>query len=207
MSFDSLPIFHSPTRLLVMLSGSGTTLMNLLKHIEQGTLHATIPLVLASRECLGAQRARDAGIETHIHTNPIDPDWLDALCDEQNIDLVILAGYLKLLPITDRLAHRVINIHPALLPDFGGRGMHGGRVHQAVVEAAQRGEVHESGCTVHFADEHYDTGSIILQRRCPVHDTDCAHTLGDRVFQLECQAYPQAINLLIQRNAQANQGE
>jgi phosphoribosylglycinamide formyltransferase-1 len=95
----------------------------------------------------------------------------------------------------------VINIHPALLPDFGGKGMHGRHVHEAVVDAAKRGEVRESGCTVHFADEAYDTGSVILQLRCPVEAGDTPDELAARVFELECEAYPEAIKMLIERNA------
>ncbi len=207
MSFDTLAKFHSPMRMMVMLSGSGTTLMNLIEHIAEGKLAATIPVVVASKECLGAQKSRDAGIQTHVHSGRIANDVLDALCDEHEIDLVVLAGYLKLLAMTDRVRHRVINIHPALLPDFGGQGMHGQKVHQAVVEAYQRGEVHESGCTVHFADDQYDTGSIILQSRCEIKDNDCAQSLGDRVMLLERQAFPKAIKLLIDRNAQAHSNE
>ena len=207
MSFEDLPKFHSPIRLAVLLSGSGTTLENLNAHIASGDLDATIPLVIASKECLGAQKARDAGIETHVHTNTLKPEMLDALIEKHEIDLVILAGYLKLVPITDRVRDRVVNIHPALLPDFGGKGMHGSNVHRAVVEAAQRGEVSESGCTVHFADEHYDTGSTIIQLRCEVRGTDSASELGARVFEVECRAYPLAIQLLIDRNAKAHLNE
>ncbi len=201
MSYDDLPQFHSPTRLAVLLSGSGRTLDNLLAHIEQGQLDATIPVVIASRACLGAQKARDAGIETHVHAGQLDPEWLDALCDSHEIDLVVLAGYLRLVPISARTRHRVINIHPALLPDFGGKGMHGHHVHEAVIEAAGRGQVSESGCTVHFADEQYDTGSVILQLRCPVRPGDSPDELASRVFGLECKAYPQALKMLIERNA------
>lgn len=200
MSFDDLPRFHEPARLGVMLSGSGRTLVNLIEQIESGSLDATIPVVIASKECLGADKARSAGIETHVHDTRLDPDWLDSVCDAHEIDLIVLAGYLKLVPITDRVRNRVINIHPALLPDFGGKGMHGHHVHEAVIKAAKRGEVSESGCTVHFADEAYDTGSVIVQKRCPVHDTDTADELADRVFALECEAYPEAIKLLIERN-------
>jgi len=203
----NLSKFHSPMRMMVMLSGSGTTLVNLIEHIAEGKLAATIPVVVASKECLGAQWARDAGIQTHVHSGRIAGDVLDSLCDEHEIDLVVLAGYLKLLPMTDRVRHRVINIHPALLPDFGGKGMHGQRVHEAVVEAYQRGEVSESGCTVHFADDQYDTGSTVLQSRCAIEDNDCVQSLGDRVIMLERQAYPKAINLLIERNAQAYSNE
>jgi len=208
MSFDALPRFHTPMRLMVMLSGSGTTLDNLIAHIESNELNATIPVLVASRECLGAQKARDSGIETHIQPakqSPADAGaMLDELCDQHAIDLVVLAGYLKLVPITDRVRHRVVNIHPSLLPSFGGKGMHGMRVHQAVVNAAQRGEVSDSGCTVHFAADEYDTGSTIVQLCCPVEPADDAQALASRVFELECRAYPLALKKLIERNALCN---
>jgi len=200
VSFDELSMFHSPVRLGVMLSGSGRTLDNLMSRIDSGELDATIPVVIASKECLGAQKARDAGIETHVHGKRVQPEWLDSICETHEIDLIVLAGYLKLVPITDRVRHRVINIHPALLPSFGGKGMHGHHVHAAVIDAAQRGELSESGCTVHFADEQYDTGSVIVQKRCPVHASDTPDDLAARVFELECAAYPEAIKLLIERN-------
>ena len=202
MSFDDLPKFHTPTRLAVMLSGSGRTLDNLLEHIKRGDLEAVIPVVIASKECLGAKKARDAGIETHVQSGKLESDWLCEVCEQRDIDLIVLAGYLKLVPISDRERYRVINIHPALLPDFGGNGMHGHHVHEAVIEAANRGEVCESGCTVHFADDQYDTGSVILQRRCPVHSDDSPDQLAARVFELECEAYPQALKMLIERNAE-----
>lgn len=204
MSYNDLPKFHAPARLAVLLSGSGRTLDNLLDQIAREQLHAAIPVVIASRECLGVEKARGAGIETHVHTGTLDAAWLDALCERHAIDLVVLAGYLKLVPITDCLRHRVINIHPALLPSFGGKGMHGHHVHEAVIEAAKRGEVRESGCTVHFADDEYDTGSVIVQLRCPVHPSDTPEDLAARVFALECRAYPQALKLLIERNARAS---
>lgn len=207
MSTDELSKFRTPARLAVLLSGSGSTLDNLIKYINQGSLDAVIPVVIASRECLGAQKARDRGIETHVHSGLLADEVLEDLCEKHGIDLVVLAGYLKLVPITDRVRGRVINIHPALLPDFGGKGMHGHKVHRAVLDAATRGDVRESGCTVHFADEQYDTGSIILQKRCPVSITDSVQDLSERVFELECRAYPEAINLLISRNALAHRNE
>jgi phosphoribosylglycinamide formyltransferase-1 len=107
-------------------------------------------------------------------------------------DLVCLAGFLSLLRIPDHYAHQVINIHPALLPAFGGKGMYGRRVHQAVLDAGCK----VSGCTVHFADQTYDTGPIIAQRTCPVHDDDTSESLAARVFEQECIAYPHAISLI-----------
>ena len=108
-----------------------------------------------------------------------------------NVDLVCLAGWLCLLEIPPKYQGRVMNIHPALLPSFGGKGMFGARVHQAVLDHGCK----MSGCTVHFVDAGYDTGPIIIQRTCPVLDDDTAETLAHRVFEEEKIAYPQAIRL------------
>lgn len=182
-------------RLGVLLSGSGRTLLNLDEAIKGGRLHASIPLVVASRECLGAERARALGITTEVIKGNLSPERLIGLVRTHRIDLVVLAGYLKLLPIPDELRGRVVNIHPALLPEFGGAGMYGHHVHEAVIRAGRK----ESGCTVHFCDPEYDRGGIILQRRCPVLEGDTAETLAARVFELECEAYPAALELLIVR--------
>jgi phosphoribosylglycinamide formyltransferase-1 len=103
--------------------------------------------------------------------------------------LVCLAGWLHLLPIPDDFRQRVLNIHPSLLPSFGGKGMYGHHVHEAVL----RSGVTESGCTIHFADDTYDTGPIVLQKRVPVLVGDTPETLAARVFAAECEAYPEAI--------------
>jgi phosphoribosylglycinamide formyltransferase 1 len=108
--------------------------------------------------------------------------------------LVCLAGFLQLLPIADDFLGRVMNVHPALLPAFGGKGYHGLRVHEAALEAG----VKVSGCTVHFADNEYDHGPIILQRVVPVEEDDTPESLQARVFAQECEAYPEAITLFAQ---------
>lgn len=183
--------------LAVLLSGGGRSLENLIEHIDRGELDARIAVVVGSRECLGVEKAKKAGIPAVVFDGGISAEDLDRAWDAYSIDWVILAGYLKLVPITDLVRGRVINIHPALLPDFGGKGMHGMRVHRAVVEAARRGEVSETGCTVHFADEAFDRGTIIEQRRCPVSWEDTAEDVADRVFALECACLPSAIGRVI----------
>ena len=183
--------------LAVLLSGGGRSLENLIEHIERGELDARIAVVVGSRACLGVDKAIAAGIPAVVFDGGIGGEDLDRVCGEYSIDWVILAGYLKLVPITDLVRGRVINIHPALLPDFGGKGMHGMRVHQAVVEAAKRGEVSETGCTVHFADEEFDRGTIIEQRRCGVSGEDSAKDVAARVFALECECLPSAIGKVI----------
>ncbi len=113
-------------------------------------------------------------------------------CREAGVELVVMAGFLKHVLIPEDFVGRVINIHPSLLPSFGGPGMYGQRVHQAVLD---RG-VKISGCTVHYVDNEYDNGPIILQRSCVVKDDDTAETLAARVFEQECQALPDAIRML-----------
>jgi len=184
---------RSPARLLVMLSGSGRTLVNLARAIDEGGLDARIALVVASRPCLGAQRARELGLPVRIVEGELSPEALLGLVREAKADLVALAGYLRRVPVPVELAGRIVNIHPALLPRFGGKGMYGLRVHQAVLDAGET----ESGCTVHLCDERYDTGPILLQKRCPVLPGDTAQTLADRVFALEQEAYPEALAALI----------
>jgi folate-dependent phosphoribosylglycinamide formyltransferase PurN len=198
----SIPPSGTLPRLGVFLSGSGRTLLNLVDHIRRGRLRASIPLVVASKECLGAQRARELGIHTEVIPGDIDADRLLALCRDHAIDWVVLAGYLRLLPVPPPLVGRMVNIHPALLPNFGGPGMYGHRVHQAVLAA----KCPVSGCTVHLCDPHYDRGPIILQKTCPVFPDDTPDTLAARVFELECETYPEALELLFSNGVKGSGG-
>jgi phosphoribosylglycinamide formyltransferase 1 len=194
---------HSdPAPLGVMLSGSGRTLDNLIAAIAAGDLPARVAVVIASRECLGAEKARKAGIPTVVIPGAIPASDLLRVLTEHGVmpseGWVVLAGYLKLVQIPAGFENRVVNIHPALLPGFGGKGMHGHAVHEAVLKAGCQ----ESGCTVHLCDPRYDTGPIILQRRCRVLQGDTADTLAARVFEEECKAYPEALRQLILQGAQ-----
>lgn len=191
------PAPGSPARLAVLLSGSGRTLTNLADQIDQGNLHAEIALVIASRECLGAQRARDRGFPTTIIQGNIPATTLQHHLTHARIAWVVLAGYLKLIEVPPAFAGRIVNIHPALLPHHGGQGMFGNRVHKAVLAAGDR----ESGCTVHLVDAQYDQGRTLLQRRCPVLETDTPDTLAARVFEQECLAYPQALRNLFAKQS------
>jgi phosphoribosylglycinamide formyltransferase-1 len=188
----------TPLKLAVLVSGSGTTLQNLVEVVAAGKLDATIDLVIGSRPgLLGLKRAADAKLPNFVL------DWrkfdisaafsrqVFSLCDDARVDLVCLAGWLCLLDLPEQYAGRVMNIHPALLPSFGGRGMYGKKVHQAVLDHGCK----VSGCTAHFVDNTYDTGPIILQRTCPVLDDDTPESLAHRVFEEEKIAYPEAIRL------------
>ena len=191
------PVPDKRARLALFLSGSGRTMVNLADHIEAGDLPAEIGLVIASRECQGAERARERGFAARVMPGEIDPAHLAHILKEHAIDWAVLAGYTQLLPIVPAYESRTVNIHPALLPKFGGEGMFGSRVHQAVLDAGET----ESGCTVHLCDDHYDTGPIVLQMKCPVEPDDTPDTLAARVFELELEAYPAALRQLITENA------
>lgn len=195
----TLPPPSPLARLAVLISGGGRSLLNLQDAIVAGRLHATIPLVIASRHCPGVERARARALRVVVQPGRIPQDRLTALLDQADADLVVLAGYLQLVLIPPGFEGRIVNIHPALLPAFGGPGMYGHRVHEAVLASGAT----ESGCTVHLVDDQYDRGPILLQRRCPVLPGDTPDTLAARVFDLECQAYPTALQMLIEKRTGA----
>jgi phosphoribosylglycinamide formyltransferase-1 len=187
----------TPIRLAVCVSGGGTTLQSLIDRIADGTLHAEIVQVVASRPKIGAiERARAADLPVAVVTRSgrtVEEFSAEVfgLIRGHAAELVVLAGFLSLLEIPDDYHARVLNIHPALIPAFSGKGYHGLAVHQAAIDYG----VKVSGCTVHFADATYDTGPIILQRPVPVLDEDDAPALAARVFAAECEALADAINL------------
>lgn len=190
---------NTPLPLAALISGGGRTVLNIADAIDRGELSARIVAVISSRaDAAGIERARARRLPVHVVERracktPADfsaPIW--RLIRDAGADLVCLAGFLSLLEIPDDFRHRVINIHPALLPSFGGHGMYGHHVHKAVIAAGCK----VSGCTVHFADPNYDTGPIIVQRTCSVMEGDTSDTLASRVFEQECLAYVEALQLL-----------
>jgi phosphoribosylglycinamide formyltransferase-1 len=191
----------TPLKIAVLLSGSGRTLQNFIDLRKRGELEIEIPVVIGSRaNVLGLQRAADANIATAVmesrNFSSLEEycSSIFGLCDQAKVDLVCLAGWLCLLHLPQRYHGRTMNIHPALLPAFGGKGMFGHHVHESVINHGCK----ISGCTVHFLDSAYDTGPIILQRTCPVLDDDTPNTLAARVFEQEMIAYPEAIQLFAQ---------
>lgn len=182
-------------RLAVLLSGSGRTLDNLLARIAAGSIPATVAVVVSSRgDVRGVRIADRAGIPVRVlppAKQGVDA-WSEsifAVCRQARADLVVMAGFLHLVRIPPDFGGRVINIHPSLLPAFGGQGFHGMHVHRAVLE---RGCT-VSGCTVHLVDDEYDHGRVLLQKTVPVLPDDNAESLAARVFAAECEALPAAI--------------
>jgi phosphoribosylglycinamide formyltransferase-1 len=179
--------------LAVLISGGGRSMVNLHERCEDGTIPAKIGVVLASGDVGGVAKARALGLPVVVERGTIPAERLEALLAPFGVDFIVLAGYLKLLRLPAKFRGRATNIHPALLPKFGGPGMYGHHVHGAVLAAGER----ESGCTVHLVDDTYDTGPIVVQRRCPVLPGDTPETLAARVFEQELIAYPQALRRLL----------
>ena len=186
-------------RIAVLISGGGTTLENLATRVGDGSLQAQIVSVISSNPgAYGLERAKNHGLPASVVDRRAAADvesfsagvW--GVVERSGAELVCLAGFLCLLRIPERWSNRVVNIHPALLPSFGGKGMYGLHVHRAVIEAGCK----VSGCTVHYCDSTYDTGPIILQRCCPVLEDDTPEALAERVAKEERIAFPDAINLI-----------
>ena len=200
---------EKPLRLGVLLSGGGRTLLNILENINDGRLNAVISIVISSRSTVaGVGRARNAGLHVRIIRKKDYPE-IDEFSrqiahelEDAKVDLVVQAGWLCLWKIPERFENRVMNIHPALLPSFGGKGMYGHHVHEAVLKTGCK----ISGCTVHFCTNEYDKGPIIVQRACPAFDSDTADTLATRVFEQECIAYPEAIRLFAANRLRIREG-
>jgi phosphoribosylglycinamide formyltransferase 1 len=194
----------APLPIAVLISGGGTTLRNLIKRMKAGTLPVEIRLVISSNpNAVGLKFAAEAAVPSLVveKTKSISPEEFSAAifgpCHAAQVRYVVMGGFLKHVLIPADFENRVLNIHPALLPNFGGKGMYGLRVHEAVLASGAR----VSGCTVHFVDNVYDHGPIILQRKVEVRDDDTPASLRERVFAAECEAYPEALRMLAAENA------
>lgn len=189
---------RKPIRLAVLLTGKGTTLENLFQKRDAAQLSADVVVVVSSRaDAYGLERARKRNIPalTIERKKFVLPEDFSAAIFEQiepyKPDLVVLAGFMSLLKIPNAYAHRVINIHPALLPSFGGKGFYGDKVHESVLKTGCK----VTGCTVHFVDNEYDQGPIVAQKAVPVLADDTVETLAARVQAAEREVYPEAIQL------------
>ncbi len=189
------------TNIAVFASGHGTNFQAIIDGIESGYIkNARIVLCLVDRKEAGAlDRARKHGIPTVIVERNMfasHKDFEDAITnevDKANAELILLAGFMKILSpaFVNRYPDRIMNIHPALLPSFGGKGLYGLKVHQAVLDYGTK----ITGCTVHFVDEECDHGPIIIQAPVPVQDDDTPETLAKRVLEQEHKIYPEAVRL------------
>jgi phosphoribosylglycinamide formyltransferase 1 len=195
----------TPVKLAVLLSGGGTTLQNIIDNIEAKRLSAEVAVVISSRSSVkGLERAENHGIPHHVvsrkecgNTDTFSTA-LNNVLEEYQPDLVCMAGFMSLWRFPDKYQGKVMNIHPALIPAFCGKGFWGHLVHQGVIDYGAK----VSGATVHFADLEYDTGPIIVQRTVPVLEDDTADTLAERVHGAENEVYPEAIQLFAEGRLQ-----
>jgi len=186
-----------PLRVAVLASGGGSNLQAIMDYFREAgdARSADVVVVAANRASAGAlDRARAARVPAEVIRDPSDGGAMTRLLESYRTECVVLAGYLKLVPpeVTARWRGRIVNIHPALLPKFGGAGMYGRRVHEAVLAAGET----ESGATVHQVDDVYDRGAIIAQERVPVKPGDTADTLAARVLAAEHHLYPRTLDAL-----------
>jgi phosphoribosylglycinamide formyltransferase-1 len=189
---------RSELRVAVLLSGTGSSLENLCEQIDAGRVPARVEVVVSSREdALGLERARRRGITTHVVPRKRHPevkefnDALHAALEPHDPELVLLLGFLSPFELRGRYEGRALNVHPALIPAFAGRGFYGRRVHEAVLASG----VKVSGATVHFVDAEYDHGPIVLQEIVAVRDDDTPETLAARVQAVERRLVPEAVRL------------
>lgn len=182
-------------KMAVLLSGSGRTLDNFHERIQAGSLNAQVQVVVSNvADALGLDKARGYGYPAF---HAVGNEATNAVLADYDIDLICLAGYLKLYQPPADLAHRVLNIHPSLIPAFCGDGFYGSRVHRSV---KARGCM-VSGCTVHFANEVYDEGPIVVQKCVALAEEDSPDDIATKVFAAECEAFPEAINLVAEHGA------
>ncbi len=199
---EEVSSMHGQLPIAVLISGGGTTLRNLIELRERGMLPVDFRLVLSSKSQAGGLKyAESAKIRVIVvakkktqsaqeHSESVFGPVRDS-----GAELVVMGGYLQHVLIPADFEKKVINIHPSLIPSFSGQGMYGLKVHQAALDFG----VKVTGCTVHFVDNEYDHGPIILQRSCEVFETDTVQSLQRRVFELECEALPQAIRMIAAR--------
>lgn len=182
--------------IVILVSGSGSNLQRIIDAIEQGEIpNAKIDSVVADRECFGLQRAENHGIKNILIKR--GRSFSENLAKEipENTDLIVLAGFLSILnkEFVENFKGKIINIHPSLLPKFGGKGMWGHHVHEAVLEAKEK----ESGATVHFVTPGIDEGEIILQKSFEISEGETVETLAQKIHQVEYEIFPKAINKVL----------
>ncbi len=183
----------------IFASGSGTNAENIIRYFSNGN-KAKVTLVLSNRlHALVMERAARLGVDTIFFDRHqfYENDEVLSVLKDYKTDLVVLAGFLWLVPapILEYYKGRIINIHPALLPDFGGKGMYGDKVHESVIESG----IKESGISIHYVNERYDSGDIIFQTKCNVLPDDTVHTLATRIHALEYEHYPKVIEQVLEK--------
>ncbi len=188
--------------LAIFISGSGSNMKAIVENIKQNKITGAKPVLVLSSTAKagGLEYAKNSGIDTAVFSykglsNEQISDGLIELLDKYDVDLIILAGFIKILPekLVKKYQGKILNIHPSLIPKFCGKGFYGLKVHEAVIKAGET----ETGVTVHYVDEGVDTGQIILQRSCPVYKDDTPEVLQKRVLKIEHEIYSEALSVIL----------
>lgn len=199
-SVSSISVLPSDKRIAIFASGAGTNAKKIIEHLSQHPF-IKVQLIVCNKPTAGVL---DIAAANKIAAILIDKEkffrgtgYADELKEAQ-IDFIVLAGFLWKIPQTliDAYPNRIVNIHPALLPQFGGKGMYGAKVHEAVIAAGEN----ESGITIHYVDEHYDNGDVIFEATCPVFKDDTPVSLAERIHKLEHEYYPKIVEQLVSRS-------
>lgn len=187
-------------KIAIFASGSGSNAENIIRYFQESTSISVIMVATNKADAYVLERAKNLNVPTYYFPKA---EWTTAenivgLLHDLQIDWVVLAGFLLHIPqsLIEAFPQRIINIHPSLLPKFGGKGMYGGHVHEAVVAAGEQ----ESGITIHYVNEHYDEGTVIFQATCPVYPTDTPETVAEKVHALEYRHFPAVIEQLLTEN-------
>jgi phosphoribosylglycinamide formyltransferase-1 len=195
-------------RICVFASGRGSNLQAIIDGVEEGRLNCEIVFVMSNNSSSGAlEIARKKNIPAYhlsekvFHKNNFEESLIDLL-EKHKPDLIVLAGYMKLVPVSviRRFENRIINIHPALLPKFGGKGMYGMNVHNAVFQAGEK----VSGVTIHIVNENYDEGKVIYQEKIDISDCKSPEEIAEKVLKLEHKVYPEVIQKIIEGKIKLN---
>jgi len=184
-------------KIAIFASGSGSNAENIINHFNRGNLAKVVLVLSENKNAFVFERARKLSVPTLLFTiDELKTGKILSVLKQYEIDIIVLAGFLKLFPesIIDEFPQKIVNIHPALLPKYGGKGMYGSRVHDAVIEAGEE----ESGITIHYVNRNYDDGDIIFQAKCPVMKDDTSGTLAQRVHDLEYEHFPNVIEKILQ---------
>ena len=184
-------------RIVIFASGSGTNAQRIAEYFSKNPSISIERIYCNKKDAYVLHRAANLGIPTTIFNRNdfYESDKVVRLIQKDNPDLIILAGFLWLIPdfIIKQFPNKIINIHPALLPKYGGKGMYGSFVHETIIKAGEK----ESGITIHYVNEYYDEGMTIFQVKCPVKETDTPDALATRIHQLEYQHYPEVIEKML----------
>ncbi|NVO10006.1 MAG: phosphoribosylglycinamide formyltransferase [Bacteroidales bacterium] len=184
-------------RIAIFASGSGSNAENIIMHFNRDEVAKVVIILSENRDAFVLERARKLNVPSHLFTmDELNDGGVLMVLKAYDVDFIVLAGFLKLFPksIIDIYHQKIVNIHPALLPKFGGKGMYGSRVHNAVIESREK----ESGITIHFVNQNYDDGDIIFQAKCKVLENDTPEILAQRIHALEYEYYPEIIVKLIE---------